>query len=58
MADFTLCKPQRCKLKMTCERYLTKPREMQAYFTKEPCNHEGTECPMHYKKNCKPCGEI
>ena len=58
MADFTLCKPQRCKLKMTCERYLTKPGEMQAYFTKEPCNHEGTECPMHYKKNCKTCVEI
>jgi len=58
MADFTLCKPQRCKLKISCERYLTKPGEVQAYFQKEPCNQEGTECPMYFKKNCKTCGEI
>jgi hypothetical protein len=43
---------------MSCERYLTKPGEMQAYFTKEPSNADGTECPMYFKKNCKTCGEI
>ena len=60
MADFTLCKPQRCKLKMSCERYLTKEGEggVQMYFDKEPCNATGTECPVYFKKNCKTCGEI
>jgi hypothetical protein len=41
MADFTLCKPQRCKLKMSCERYLTKPGGVPIYFDKEPSNAEG-----------------
>ncbi len=58
MATFTMCKPQVCKLKMTCERFTSKASEMQAYFTKEPCNQDGTKCEMYFKKNCKPCGEI
>lgn len=58
MADFTLCKPQRCKLKMSCERYLTKPGGLPIYFDKEPSNHDGTECHVYFKKNCKTCGEI
>ena len=47
MADFTLCKPQRCKLKMNCERYLTKPGGVPIYFDKEPSNADGTECQMY-----------
>ena len=59
MANFTLCKPQRCKLKMSCERYLTKPEGgVPIYFDKEPSNSDGNECPMYFKKNCKTCGEI
>ena len=58
MADFTMCKPQRCKLKNTCERYTAKASEMQIYFNQEPSNQEGTKCEMYFKKNCKPCGEI
>jgi hypothetical protein len=58
MSDFTLCKPQRCKLKMSCERYLIKPGGLPIYFDKEPSNADGTQCPMHFKKNCKTCGEI
>lgn len=58
MATFTMCKPQRCKLKNTCERYMAKQGEMQIYFDKEPSNPDGTACEMYYKKNCKPCGEI
>jgi hypothetical protein len=58
MANFTMCKPQRCKLKMTCERYTAKPREMQIYFDNEPSNQEGSACEMYFKKNCKPCGKI
>lgn len=59
MANFTLCKPQRCKLKMSCERYLTKPEGgVPIYFDKEPSNADGTECPVYFKKNCKSCGEI
>ena len=58
MADFTLCKPQRCKLKNSCQRYTAKASEMQIYFDKEPSNADGTECPMYFKKNCKTCGEI
>lgn len=58
MADFTLCKPQRCKLKISCERYLTKPGEAPIYFDKEPSNPDGKECSMYFKKNCKTCGEI
>ena len=58
MADFTLCKPQRCKLKNTCERYTAKASEMQIYFDKEPSNADGKECSMYFKKNCKTCGEI
>jgi hypothetical protein len=58
MATFTMCKPQRCKLKITCERFIAKPSEMQIYFDKEPSNPEGTACEVYFKKNCKPCGEI
>jgi len=58
MAEFTICKPQRCKLKISCERYLAKPSEMQVYFDKEPSNENGTFCQMYFKKNCKTCGEI
>lgn len=60
MTNFTLCKPQRCKLKIKCERYLTKDGGgvVSVYFEKEPCNADGTECPMYFKKNCKTCGEI
>jgi len=58
MATFTMCKPQRCKLKLTCERYTAKSIENQIYFENEPSNPDGTACPMYFKKNCKPCGEI
>jgi hypothetical protein len=58
MATFTMCKPQRCKLKITCERYTAKPSEMQIYFDKEPSNPDGISCEVYFKKNCKPCGEI
>jgi len=58
MATFTMCKPQRCKLKITCERFIAKPSEAQIYFEKEPSNHDGTSCEVYFKKNCKPCGEI
>jgi hypothetical protein len=58
MAEFTMCKPQRCKLKLTCERYTAKASLNQIFFTEEPSNPEGTECEMYFKKNCKPCGEI
>jgi hypothetical protein len=58
MATFTMCKPQRCKLKNTCQRFIAKPSEAQIYFNEEPSNPEGTACEMYFKKNCKPCGEI
>jgi hypothetical protein len=58
MADFTMCKPQRCKLKLSCLRFTSKATEGQVYFNDEPCNHEGTDCKVYFKKNCKPCGEI
>ena len=58
MATFTMCKPQRCKLKLTCERFTAKPRLAQIYFNEEPSNPEGTACEVYFKKNCKPCGEI
>ena len=53
-----MCKPKRCKLKLTCERYTAKAIENQIYFENEPSNPDGTACPMYFKKNCKPCGEI
>jgi hypothetical protein len=58
MAEFTMCKPQVCKIKNTCQRYISKASEKQIYFKKEPCNQDGSECEMFFKKNCKPCGEI
>ena len=58
MATFTMCKPQRCKLKNTCQRFTAKPSEAQIYFNEEPSNPGGTACEMYFKKNCKPCGEI
>jgi len=58
MADFTMCKPQRCKLKMTCERFTAKPSDVQIYFNDEPSDADGKSCKMYFKKNCKPCGEI
>ena len=58
MATFTMCKPQRCKLKNTCQRFTAKPSEAQIYFNEEPSNPDGTSCEMYFKKNCKPCGEI
>jgi hypothetical protein len=58
MATFTMCKPQRCKLKNTCQRFTSKPSEMQIYFDREPSSQDGTACEMYFKKNCKPCGEI
>ena len=58
MPTFTMCKPQVCKLKNTCERYISKAIENQIYFEKEPCNQDGTACEVYFKRNCKPCGEI
>lgn len=51
MADITLCKPQRCKLKAMCKRYTNKPGDWQSYFTKEPCDHSGTKCEMFWNNN-------
>lgn len=57
MPDITMCKPQRCKLKITCMRYLSTPSDRQSYFSAEPSNNLGTECEMYIEKKCKTCGQ-
>jgi hypothetical protein len=46
MADFTKCKPQRCKIKTLCLRYTLPPSDWQQYFSKEPSAPCGTKCEM------------
>ena len=50
MENVTMCKPERCKLKMNCERFIRKYDQVQLYFIKEPCDQEGVSCLMYLKK--------
>lgn len=50
MENITMCKADRCKLKMTCERFIRKPDLSQIYILNEPCSPDGISCEMYLTK--------